>query len=75
MYIGVLTQPDLPRYGPDEIIVDELFVELESRAGGEGSSAANETGERERITLSVSLMVECSPGYTANDEDACSREP
>ena len=67
MYVAVITTPDIPPYGIDEIIVDELFTELETRAGGGEGKAVNVTGLRGNVVLSASLSVECIVGYWGND--------
>lgn len=74
MYIAVLTLPDIPRYNPDDII-DELFIELKSRASGEESQVENVMGERQKVVLSVSLSVECVSEYLGDDCNSHCTDP
>lgn len=67
MYVAVITTPDLPPYLPEEIIIDELIAELETRPGGGEARAVNVTGEVGKVVLSVSLSVECAVGYWGHD--------
>lgn len=73
MYVAVITIRDIPPYEPDEIVVDELVTELETRAGGEEARAVNITGDMGNVVLSASLSVECIVGYWGND-CSCNRQ-
>lgn len=62
----MLTNGDLPQYTNDEILVDELFTEIVSRADGIERSWVS-TGERGRANISFSIRIECSLGYGGED--------
>ena len=66
MYIAMLRVRDSPPYRPVTIIVDELFVEMDSRAGSGETSVMDATGERGDFTASLSLRVECVAGYSGD---------
>ena len=66
MYIALLSELDIPPYRPPEIVQDQLILRVESRAGG-GEMAVSGTGEDKMMTVSVSLSVECSPGFGGDD--------
>ena len=75
----MLTRADLPPYGPNGIIIDELFIEVVSGAGG-GEASVTMSGERVNISLS-SISVQCIAGYSGEDctvhttcsEDTCNQ--
>ena len=75
----MLTRADLPPYGPNGIIIDELFIEVVSGAGG-GETSVTMSGERVNISLS-SISVQCIAEYSGEDctvhttcsEDTCNQ--
>ena len=76
MYIAMLTEADNPPYRPVENLIHELFIELDSKAGGEEMSAMNVMGETGNLIASLSLKVECVNGYSGSackclSEDDC----
>ena len=75
MYIALLSELDIPPYRPPEIVQDQLILRVENRAGS-GEMTVSGTGEdRIMMTVSVSLSVECSPGFRGDDcASPCSSE-
>ena len=67
MYIGVLTRPDIPPFSPPDVIVDEVFIEVQSAAGGSEAQSLSTTGERGLVMISLSLSVDCTPGFGGDD--------
>ena len=67
---------ELPRL-PEELIIDEIFVEIVTAADGRESSVTV-NGEDNRVNMTISsISVECSPGYGGDDcqtLNTCSEE-
>ena len=53
-------------------IIDELFFEIVSEAGGEEISSVAGLGERGKASITLSsISVQCSAGYGGEDCDTC----
>ena len=67
MYIGVLDRLELPPFKPPSIIVDEVFIEVQSEAGSGETLTVPTTGENRIVTASLALSVDCTPGFGGED--------
>ena len=67
MYIGVLNMLELPPFKPSSIIVDEVFIEVQSEAGSGETLTVPTAGENRIVTVSLALSVDCTPGFGGDD--------
>ena len=67
VYFAMLTKRDLPPFGPDEVIVDEWFIELKRQAGGGECSPEDVVGAKGNVNVSLSVVVDCFIGYSGDD--------